>query len=234
MWCIQTGGYKAAAGEWWEGWSSCVCHGRQQQATGYCEGGSTACSQEQYQSGVPWHRRTSSCWWGHDERACRDKGESGHCLHHTDCGFHDRSGCSQCSDNVQWQDRYRWCHPHKAGWWYQRRCRTVDQGSHRQANPVLRYGRKAYRSGTILSGSYGKPNPRHGWCWVAHRESPVGYRWGEGKGDGTEVPQSKFWFQRFSWSDGSARADGWHAGDPFDDARHGKSDEECWDRWERC
>ena len=47
---------------------------------------------------------------------------------------------------------------------------VIVKGSYRKADPVCRYGREAFRSGTVLSGSYGIENPGNGRCPVAYRK----------------------------------------------------------------
>ncbi len=41
---------------------------------------------------------------------------------------------------------------------------SIHQGHDRKANPVSRYGREAFRTGAVLSRSYGGTYPRHGRC----------------------------------------------------------------------
>ena len=59
----------------------------------------------------------------------------------------------------------------KDGWRYARRCGPFYQGGNRKADSLCRYGREAFRFGTVLPGPYGFPNPGHGRCSFHYRQS---------------------------------------------------------------
>ena len=124
---------------------------------------------------------------------------------------HDRTGCGKCSaelfmikigiDGVILTkmdgDTTRWC------------C-TFHQGRNRQADPVCRYGREAFGSGTVLSGTYGFQNPWYGRCNEPDREGRSICGSGTGPGDAKKLKKMDFDFNDYLDQHGADEQDGWY------------------------
>ena len=80
----------------------------------------------------------------------------------SDCRRHDRTGRGECGGNLPEQDRHRRRDPYQNGWRHPRRSRAFHKSGHRPAHSVCGHGRKAFRSGAVLSGPHGVPDSGHG------------------------------------------------------------------------
>ena len=187
MWCLQTGCDQAVTGQRWEAGCGSLLHGREPQAGEYRQGGDRTCAEEWQRPRDPRYSRTTSYWWRHDGWAWRDQRRSRSTSDHTRHWCNDRTGCRKCGKRVQWKGRHRWCDRYEIRRWHKRWCGAVRKGSYRKADPVCRYGREAFRSGTVLSGSYGIENPGNGRCPVAYWKGWSRDRWRKSQRDDPEA-----------------------------------------------
>ena len=86
--------------------------------------------------------------------------------------------------------------------------------SFRQTDSLCRHGRKAFGSGTVLSGPYGVPYSRHGRCDELDRKSTGKHRRRESKSHGTEDEEGTVRLQRLPGFHGADAQYGRHLQHP--------------------